>query len=318
MACGPGGEAVNKQAFHILFAYGTIYLVWGSTYFFIKMSVETIPPYYLVGLRFCLGGILILAFSLLGGRLRRPPALRELASAFVLGTLLLTVSNNLLSAAEQRLDSYLVALCLSSTPLLVALYDRLLLRKHISPLRLAGILIGVGGVACLLYDGRSLSTSLKPEIFMVIASMLLWALGTSLGHRLPVHRDNLVNSGLMMLLAGMTSLALASLTGEPLVQVLGRASLRSVLGLSYLAVIGSLAFSAFTFLLSCEPAIRVVSYALVNPVIAVLLGLLAGNEQPVPLLALGLPLTLAGLVVMLYGELLWDALRRAVPCRKKD
>ena len=73
-----------------------------------------------------------------------------------------------------------------------------------------------------------------------------------------------------------------------------------------------MAFAAYTYLIANEPAIRVVSYSLVNPVIATLLGLLIGNESPVPLLALGLPLVLIGVGLMLYGETAVPYLRKVL------
>jgi drug/metabolite transporter (DMT)-like permease len=71
-----------------------------------------------------------------------------------------------------------------------------------------------------------------------------------------------------------------------------------------------MAFAAFNYLVTHEPAIRVVSYALVNPVIATLLGLLVGDESPVPLLAIGLPLIVIGVTMMLYGESVLSYLSR--------
>jgi drug/metabolite transporter (DMT)-like permease len=98
------------------------------------------------------------------------------------------------------------------------------------------------------------------------------------------------------------SLIAVSFLYPPLPQILPQVSLRSGLALLYLAVVGSLAFAAFTYLIAHEPAIRVSSYSLVNPVFATLLGLLVGDETPVPLLAIGLPLVLLGVALMLYGE----------------
>jgi drug/metabolite transporter (DMT)-like permease len=115
--------------------------------------------------------------------------------------------------------------------------------------------------------------------------------------------DPLVNSGIQMIFVGAVSLIAVSFIYPPLPQILPQVSLRSGLALLYLAVVGSLAFGAFTYLIAHEPAIRVSSYSLVNPVFATLLGLLVGDETPVPLLAIGLPLVLLGVALMLYGEI---------------
>ena len=84
----------------------------------------------------------------------------------------------------------------------------------------------------------------------------------------------------------------------------------SVFGLAFLAVIGSLAFAAYTYLIAHEPAERVVSYALVNPALALFLGLALGSETATPLLFVGFPLILVALVIMLYGERLLKLLGR--------
>lgn len=286
----------------ILLSYLTLYVVWGSTYFFIKMAVGTIPPFYVLGLRFTGGGILLLALAGFGGRLRARPTLRQLGASFLLGALLLVGGNGLITVAEQKVDSYLAALVIAATPMVVGFYDRVLFGKRISAVRLAGILVGVAGVALLLYNGHSSAAALSPEILTAIAGVACWGLATSMGHRLRAYPDTLANSGIQMLLMGPICLAAALFLHPPPAQIISQVSLPSALGLAYLTVVGSLAFAAFTYLIAHKPAVRVSSYSLVNPVFATLLGLLIGDETPVPLLAAGLPLILIGVTLMLYGE----------------
>lgn len=289
-------------------SYLCIYLVWGSTYFFIRMAVQSIPPYLLVGVRFAAGGMLLLGIVAFRGGLRRLPSLRQALSACLLGGLLLFGANGLVTVAEVRVDSYVAALVLAATPLAVALFDRLLFGRRVSGLRLAGIVVGVAGVGVLLYRG-SLALSLSSHTLLILAAMLLWSLGTSLGHRLPLHPDNLVNSAVEMLFAGLASLALFALSGRAVLPALAAASARSLWGAGFLTVFGSLGFTAYAYLLAHEPAIRIVSYALVNPLIATLLGLLLGGESATPLLGFGMPMVIGGLVTMLYGETILARLR---------
>jgi drug/metabolite transporter (DMT)-like permease len=286
----------------VIFCYITIYLVWGSTYFFIKESVTTIPPQWVMGVRWTIGGVLLLAVSLVRGGLRTAPRAREVLASIALGTLLILVGNGCITVAEQRIDSYIAALLTSSAPIVVAVFDRLLLRKALTPARLLGVVIGFGGVAVLLYNGNSIGTTLNASIIIGIVGAVTWGFATSLGHRFPVSGDVTVNSGIQMLFVGIVSLAGSFLFGPSPAAVLASASGRSLFGLAYLAVVGSLAFSAFTYLVNAEPAERVVSYALVNPLIALLIGLGLGGESPTPLLAFGVPLVLLGLAFMFYGE----------------
>jgi drug/metabolite transporter (DMT)-like permease len=293
---------MHKRKVMIVLCYLTLYIVWGSTYFFIKMAVETIPPFYVLGLRFAGGSLLLIGLALLARRLRTRPTARQILASILLGSLLLLGGNGLITIAEQAVDSYITALTIAFTPMVVAAFDRLLLGKRISPIRLIGIVVGMLGVAFLLYNGSAPAAGLSPEILMVIGGVGCWGLATSLGHRMQTYPDPLVNSGIQMLFVSAVSLVAVSFLYPPLPQVLPSVSLRSALALLYLAVVGSLAFGAFTYLIAHEPAIRVSSYSLVNPVFATLLGLLVGDETPVPLLVIGLPLVLLGVALMLYGE----------------
>jgi drug/metabolite transporter (DMT)-like permease len=139
--------------------------------------------------------------------------------------------------------------------------------------------------------------------------VLSWGLATSLGHRFPVSGDNTVNSGIQMLFVGIVSLVIGLAAGPSPAVLASSMSAASLIGVLYLGVFGSLAFSAYTYLVSVEPAERVVSYALVNPLIALVIGLGLAGESATPLLHLGVPLALVGLAFMLYGERFFAWLR---------
>jgi drug/metabolite transporter (DMT)-like permease len=307
-------DAPQRSPFLVIASYLCVYVVWGSTYFFIKRSVATIPPFAVLAIRWTVGGVLLLAIAAFTGRLRRLPSLREIASALVLGTLLLLLGNGFITVAERRVDSYIAALLACSSPIVVALFDGLLLRIRLTLVRVLGVAVGFAGVALLLYDGRSLASSFDLPVLLCIAGVVSWGLATSLGHRFPVHGDNMVNSGVQMLFTGVVSLAITLLAGHRPAEVAAAVSGASLFGVAYLAVVGSIAFAAYTYLVKHEPAARLVSYALVNPLIALVLGLVLGAESPKPLIAVGSPLILAGLGFMLYGERLaaWVRKRRAL------
>jgi drug/metabolite transporter (DMT)-like permease len=227
----------------------------------------------------------------------------------VLGTLLLLVGNGAITAAEREMDSYVAALLASSTPIIVAVIDAVLLRKTLTLARVLGVVIGFTGVAVLLYNGHSIRSSLGPAVLLGLLGIFSWGLATSLGHRFPVSGDSMVNSGIQMLFVGAVSLAVALIAGPSPLQMLSSMSALSLFGVLYLAIIGSVAFSAYTYLVAVEPSGRLVSYALVNPIIALLLGLGFGGETATPFLAWGVPLALVGLAFMLYGERLVSWLR---------
>ncbi|MGE5606068.1 MAG: EamA family transporter [Bacteroidota bacterium] len=300
---------MTKNKLLVLISYLTIYLVWGSTYFFIKMAVETIPPFYVIGFRWLVGGVLILGFSFLTGRFKRLPTLREIGSAAFLGTLLLLTGNGLISVAERKVDSYMAALVLALTPIVIAFFDWALFRKRLSLTNLAGILVGVAGVALLLYDGTSITTSLSLDVLLVIFGLCSWSLATSLGHKIVVYPDILINSGIQMLMVGAGCLLGMFFYRPSLGELMPQFSVSSWTGVWYLAIVGSLAFCAYTYLVANEPAIRISSYALVNPLIATFLGLVVGKETPAPFLYYAFPIILAGLFLMIYGEVLLGYLK---------
>lgn len=294
-----------------LLAYATLYLVWGSTYFAIKETVHTLHPALVVGIRFSLGGVLLLALGAALGRWRRAPSAAEWRTTLLLSVLLLLLGNGMVTWAEVKVDSYLAALLIASTPLAVAVFNRLLLKIGVAPSGLFGILLGLVGVALVLFDGRSLFTSLNGSTWLILAGVASWALGTSLGKSLPAYPDVVIAGGLQSLFGGLWGLLAYALLFRGPWPDFASVSIASWLGILYLIVPGSLAFVAYGYLIQHEPASRVVSYALVNPAIAVLLGLSMG-EKAMPFLWAGLPLILTGVFLMLYGESLrakWKVLR---------
>jgi drug/metabolite transporter (DMT)-like permease len=300
---------MKRQPALVIACYAAIYVVWGSTYFFIRQSVATISPAWVMAVRWLIGGALLLGTAFARGGLRNLPSMRNVASALLLGTLLLLVGNGLITVAERTMDSYEAALLASSTPIIVAVFDTILLGKRLTLARVLGVVIGFTGVAVLLYNGHSIRSSLGPAVLLGLLGILSWGLATSLGHRFPVSGDSMVNSGIQMLFVGAVSLTIALIVGPSPRAMLSAVSALSLFGVLYLAVVGSAAFAAYTYLVAVEPAERLVSYALVNPIIALLLGLGFGGESATPFLAYGVPLALVGLAFMLYGERLIEWLR---------
>jgi drug/metabolite transporter (DMT)-like permease len=301
---------MRKSTALIITSYLLVYIVWGSTYFFIKLGVQTIPPFLVVGLRFFIGGLLFLLVCGLTGRLKRLPTVKELLSAMFMGTLLLMGGNALVTIAEKKVDSYLAALIISSTPLAIAVFNRLLFGIRLKPVVGIGIVLGLVGVAALLYDGRSFAPAFSPEILLLLAALTLWSFATCIGHRMPRHPDLFVNSGLQMFWVGLVCFAIQLVVSPAAFGALTGSSIASIFGVAYLATLGSLTFAAYTYLIMYEPAQRISSYALVNPPIAVLFGLLLGKETPVPFLMIGLPFSLAGIFLLLYGDTVVKKLRR--------
>ncbi|MDD5067353.1 MAG: EamA family transporter [bacterium] len=298
---GPGAKRPGTLLPLILLSYFTIYIVWGSTYYFSKVAVSTIPAFTVLGWRFFIGGSVFLLFALLTVRLKKRPTLKEIAASVFMGTFLLLGGTGLVTVAVRKVDSYLAALIIASIPIAVAFFDRVLIKKKISLVMAGGILLGLLGVAFLMYNGRSIRTSFNLEMLMLIGASVSWAFATSLGHRIKVHPDSLVNSAIQMLFVGFICLAGMEISGPGRLMQFSGFSVSSILSVLYLALVGSLAFIAYNFLLKHEPSLRIVSYVFVTPLIAILFGFILGHEKSVPYLFNGLALILSGLFLMLYG-----------------
>ncbi len=281
--------------------YAMVYVVWGSTYFFIKAAVETIPAPLVVSIRFLSGAVIIAALALRAKAFKNLPSFKEILGSAALGVLLLLLGNGLITIAEKIIPSYAASLIVACMPIYVALFNLLLYRAKISAVRFGGVVVGVAGIAVLLYNGTSIAGSLGPAVLIAVLGVLSWGFGTSAAKALPKAKDVFISTMIQMLVAGIASFSIGIINDPSMLTLLSSASAWSFFSVGYLAVFGSLTLVAYNHLLANEPSFRISSYSLVNPLIAVLLGLASG-ERATPYLFFGFPLVLAGLSLMLYGD----------------
>ena len=260
-------------------ALGIVYVVWGSTYLAIRYAVEDFPPLLSGALRFVAAALLLLGY--LAAR-RGRPALRatrtQLATAAVSGVLLLAGGNGLVTIAEQRVESGLVALLIACTPLWIVVL-RALLRDRPAPATALGVLVGLGGVALIFLPGGAGDTDLAYAALCVLAA-LSWSAGSLLVTLRPVPADPLLLTTVEMAAGGGVLLVASAARGEWAGFSFGAVTGSSWLALAYLVVFGSLvAFTAYVWLLGNAPVSLVATYAYVNPAVAVLLGALFADER---------------------------------------
>lgn len=252
----------------------TVYVVWGSTYLGIALTLETMPPLLSAAARFLLaGGIL---FALIGWRAR--PSRREWAAAAVTGVPLLALGNGGVVWAQQTVDTGPAALLIASVPLWIALLDRVVFGRRLSWPALAGLGLGFLGIA-LLVDVRGTGGVDLGGALILIGAALSWATGSLLARGAALPPRPLVGVSMQMLCGGVV-LAVAGLAAGEAGEVdPGTVSARSLGGLAYLVVFGSLvAFTAYVWLLRTTRTSTVATYAYVNPVVAVALGWLVLDE----------------------------------------
>ena len=272
-------------------ALAGLYLIWGSTYLAARYSLETLPPLTSAGYRFFLAGLILYTGLRLRGR--SDPGLRAWLLSLVAGGFMLLGGSGLLALAIGRVPSGLAAVVIASVGMWTPLFSGLF---GVWPRRQewVGILIGLIGVGLLNWEG-----GLKGYpwgTILLILSAMSWALGSVLSARLPAPAVPMP-SALQMVSGGLLLVIAGHLHGEHLA---GPVSLRSGLAFAYLLVVGSvLGFSLYGYLLDTVSPALATSYAYVNPLVAVILGVVLGGEKigPVGVLALFLILLAVATVV---------------------
>jgi drug/metabolite transporter (DMT)-like permease len=281
-------------------ALWVVYVIWGSTYLGIELAGETMPPTFAAGVRFTIAGLLMLGFIAWRRGLARLRLTRwELASSAVVG-LLLPGANSILFITEQKVPIGLTSLIIAAIPLWVLLL-RLAARERPDLLSTLGLVVGFGGIVLLVHPGSD--TGPLTYLLLTVAGSFMWALGSFLSPRLPVPRDALVATGYEMLAGGLVLLVIGLVAYSPSELDPGRWSGRSIFGLVYLIVFGSLlGYSAYVWLLANAPIAKVSTYAYVNPVIAIALGVIVLDESLTVRIVVGALLILVSVAIVLHRE----------------
>ena len=301
-------------------ALATVYVVWGSTYLAIRVMVETIPPLVGAGVRFLLAGLLLGA--LLVAR-RGSSGLRasssEVASAAAVATLVLVGGIGLVTVAEQHVASGIAALSIASVPLWVLLL-RIAARERVGPAAVGAVVLGFGGVVLLLAPGSREEASVAWLALAVVAAVVT-ALGAWCAPRWPLPSDAYLAATIQLVSAGLLTSGLGLAFGELPRALHGEASARSIVAFAYLVVFGSLiAYSAFTWLLQNAPSGLVATYAYVNPVIALFLGVVLLGERLSARLALSALIIVASVVLAtrteVRGKRVWASRSSGAPTKQ--
>ncbi|MCA0375671.1 MAG: EamA family transporter [Gemmatimonadetes bacterium] len=281
-----------------------IWVVWGSTYLAIKWAVQTIPPFTMGALRFLTAGALLYGWSRWRGA-PRPTAQNWRASALI-GALLLFIGNAAVSWSSQRVSSGVVSVIIATVPLFLVLCEAWQ-GKRPRLAQLAGVGIGLAGVALLVLPahgagaaGTSSRAAIDPIAAAVLASgALAWTIGSLYSRTAPQAKPASLAIGMQMLTGGVL-LSLASLaTGEWHQLLAHDVTMRSAASLLYLIVFGSLiGFSTYMWLLTVASPAAVGTYAYVNPVIAVLLGVVLGGERLPPTALLAMSVIVGGVALV--------------------
>jgi drug/metabolite transporter (DMT)-like permease len=279
----------------VLLALLAVYLIWGSTYLAIRLTIEGgYPPLLMAGIRFVLAGAAM--YAVLRGRGVPAPTRVQWRHLAVLGLLLMGLGNGLVTIAEQWVSSGLAAVAVASMPLWMALFAAL---RGQRPARAEAIGLGIGFVGVVWLNAGSQLTASVPGLVALLIAPMAWAFGSvwSRGRDLPPPAmsaaGQMLAGGAMMVLAGLV-------TGEQFTRVPTPGATVAVV---YLMLFGSIvAFSAYLWLLHHVRPALASSYAYVNPPVAVLLGVLFAGETVTTHDIGAMAVILAGVAAITFGR----------------
>jgi len=264
----------------VIAAFAAVYLIWGSTYLAIRFAIETLPPFLMAGTRFIIAGGLLYVWARWRGAER--PEAKHWQSAAIIGALLLMGGNGAVVWAEQRIPSGIAALLVAIVPCWMVLVDWIRPGGTTPTGQIvAGLLLGLGGIA-LLVGPESLMGGGRVDAVGTVALLfgsLCWAAGSIYSRHAAVPRGPVVATGMQMLCGGVILTFAGFMTGEASRVHVDAISLKSVLALVYLILVGAIVgYTAYVWLLRASTPAKVSTYAYVNPVVAVFLGWLFAGE----------------------------------------
>ncbi|RQO75392.1 EamA family transporter [Pedobacter sp. KBW06] len=311
---------LNKTASPLLvyLAFATVYIVWGSTYFFIQKALAGFPPFILGTFRFLVAGALLMMWCRFKGEQIFDK--KNIKYAAISGFLMLGVGNGIVIWVEQFIPSGLVAIMVASAAIWFVILDKPKWKENLSSRStIAGLIIGFIGVILLFGEQiiHSLNTSQSNMQILGMALLMIgpiaWAGGSLFSKYKSDPKSSVaVNTAWQMIAAGIAFIPGSFLSSEFKGFHWESIPMDAWLSIGYLIIFGSIAaFSAYVWLLTVRPATQVSTYAYVNPVVAVLLSVCFTNEKVTLIQILGLVVILAS--VLLINLVKYRAGAKSIP-----
>ena len=306
---------INTYRFKILFAFFSIYFLWGTTFLAISYGLQGFPPFILSGIRFSIAGLLILIWLRFKGEKILP--LRNWKRNILPATLILAAGVGLVSWSEQYLSSTEAAIVTASEPFWFILLDRKNRRNYFSnKLVLLGLTIGFAGLLLFLKDSLLSSSfsipdgNLRRNAFLVLlAASVLWVIGALYSKKHPSPQSLFMNVGQQLTLGGIISLLVSAANGEWKKMNIQAVPHEAWMGLAYLIIFGSIvAYISYIWLMSQLPPAVVSTHTYINPIVAVLVGWAFLSEHISAV-------QLAGLIIILSAVLLTNLVQYKISRR---
>jgi drug/metabolite transporter (DMT)-like permease len=293
------------------------WIIIATTYLAIKISIDTIPPLLMSGIRYTLSGsMLFLIFKIYSlGIFERKrkgtekmemltnqqknkiiePKLTQIINcrkqwkdAIIVGICLIVVGQGLLAFGEQYLSSDITALLFSTVPIWITLIGKFYYNLRLDKYTILGIVAGSIGLLILIYPSFEVmllvsQNNLTNEnnifgVFILLIAAISWAIGSLFSHKTELPDNILISTGMMLLVGGLFLLVLGMIIGEFNKLDVSKFSTSSIVSLLYLTVVGTFGWLGFFWILRNTTATLANTFAYVSPVIAVFLGWIILDE----------------------------------------
>jgi drug/metabolite transporter (DMT)-like permease len=303
-ACAPGiGVAPadlrtrSRIDVRLIVAVAAVWLFWGSTFAAMKYVVATVPAFVMASSRFLLAGALLYAFCALRGRWR--PSRDDLIRAAVAGVTLLLFGNGITAWTVQYLPTGINSLLLCLTPIWMSLIAFAWGGERPTRLAVVGMVLGFGGLALLLQPKATSGLPLWPVVLLLLSS-ISWSFGSIYQRRSPKSGDLVLATALQMLIGGVLMAGEAAVFGQWGAFDVHAVTAASLGGFAWLVVFGSLlAYSAYLYTMQNASASLASTYAYVNPIVAVIIGMVLLHERFTPIEALASAVIVGGVALMM-------------------
>ncbi len=282
-----GSTESDRKQLWIVVSLATVYLIWSTTYLAIRVALVSFPPYMLMGVRFLMAGAGLFAVLVVrGGAL---PTRKQWRNSAIVGGLLLVGGMGGVAQAEESISSGLAATLVAISPVWAMLFS-MIWGGRPGRMEWIGVFLGILGVGLLSLEGNLQAN--PGGILLVTISGISWALGSVWSNHLDLPKGPMGNAA-EFLAGGSLLMVVALLKGE---HIVGTPTTSALLAMAYLTTFGSLAtMTAYMFLLRTVKPALATSYALVNPALALLLGVAIGGETITGSAFIALPVILLGL-----------------------
>ncbi|MGK6351111.1 EamA family transporter [Parapedobacter sp. DT-150] len=291
-----------------MLAFAMIYIVWGSTFFFIHRALVGFGPFLLGAVRFATAGLLLLAWCRYKGY--RIVNQHTIVRAGLMGLLLLYIDNGIIIWVEQFMPSGIVAIMSASAAIWFIILDKPKWKENFSNLpTIIGLFMGFLGVVMLFGDrvAQAMDASQRQSNIMgmvlLLFGTLAWTIGSLYskyyGKPRAEEENSMVSTAWQMLLAGAAFAITAGVRGEVSTFQLDDVPASAWWAITYLILFGSIgAYSSYIWLLQVRPATQVSTHTYVNPIVAVLLGSLFANETVTYSQLIGLLIVLSSVLLI--------------------